>query len=469
MLYGDGSVKFKPLTSLDVAGHEIGHGVCQATANLVYNGESGALNEGFSDIWGACIEQYTTAALGLTKSTWLIGEEIVNSGPALRSMSDPKSLGQPAYYQGQNWYTGGREDIRVHTNSGVLNHWFYIVSQGENGTNEGNNYYSVTGIGINSAARIAYRAESVYLTANSSYADTRTFTIKAAQDIFGTCAPEVGAVTNAWYAVGIGARMPLVYIASGPTQICGGETASYTANTANVTWSASPASLFTTTSGSGTYFSASTAAGAQGTGTITLTSCGQIETRTVKVGYPEPSGYYSAGAGPSYGSGVTLGTYQFLDITNSQGTDIGIFLTGTPYTFQFTSDMPGLYLTNTTGTATHFILKPGQGVTITATSTNASCTIVGHYAFVARSGAYGYSFAPNPVGDELTVVTTDPATATAAPFDAELYDGYGRKVKTQKSEQGKAVLNVRDLPSGLYNLRVGTGKDAYSEHIQIAH
>ena len=97
MLYGDGSVKFKPLTSLDVAGHEIGHGVCQATANLVYNGESGALNEGFSDIWGACIEQYTTAALGLTKSTWLIGEEIVNSGPALRSMSDPKSLGQPAY------------------------------------------------------------------------------------------------------------------------------------------------------------------------------------------------------------------------------------------------------------------------------------------------------------------------------------------------------------------------------------
>lgn len=138
-----------------------------------------------------------------------------------------------------------------------------------------------------------------------------------------------------------------------------------------------------------------------------MMACGQTETRTVKVGYPEPSGYYSAGASPSYGSGVTLATYQFLGITNPQGTDIGMFLTGTPYTFQFTSDMPGLYLTNTTGTATHFILKPGQGVTITATSTNASCTIVGRYAFVARSGGYGYSFAPNPANDELTVVPTD--------------------------------------------------------------
>ena len=154
-----------------------------------------------------------------------------------------------------------------------------------------------------------------------------------------------------------------------------------------------------------------------------------------------------------------------------------MFITGTPYTFNFTSDLPGLYLTNTQGTATHFILKPGQGTTITATSTNAPCKIVGHYAFVARSMS-GYSFAPNPTSDELTVTANDSAspttdtsagTATAVPFDAELYDGYGRKVKTQHGEHGKAVLNVRDLPDGLYNLRVGKGKDAVSEHIQVAH
>jgi len=309
----------------------------------------------------------------------------------------------------------------------------------------------------------------VYLTASSPYADARTFTIKAAQDIFGVCSPEVVAVTNAWFAVGVGARVPLVYIASGPAQVCGGDVATYTANSANVSWKAEPSSLFTTTSGSGSTFSASTVSGAQGTGTITMTSCGQTDTRTVRIGYPEPSGYYTCGYSPSYGNSVTLGTYQNLGITNSQGADVGMFLTNTPYTFRFTADLPGLYLTETTGTITHFILKPGQGVTITATSTNVPCTLVGRYAFVARSSTYRYSFAPNPASDELTVEPTESAGTTAESFDAELYDGYGRKVKTQKSGQGKAVLNVRDLPSGLYNLRVGTGKDAYSEHIQIAH
>ena len=207
MLYGDGVTQFKPLTSLDVAAHEIGHGICQATANLTYLNESGALNEGFSDIWGACIEQHTTAALGLAKSTWLIGEEIVNSGAALRSMSDPKALGQPAYYRGQNWYVGTGDNGGVHTNSGVLNHWFYILSEGKSGTNEGGNSYSVSGISISSAARIAYRAESIYLTPSSEYADARTFTIQAANDLFGACSAEAIATANAWYAVGVGPRV----------------------------------------------------------------------------------------------------------------------------------------------------------------------------------------------------------------------------------------------------------------------
>jgi len=139
MLYGDGYTNFKPLTSLDVCAHEIGHGVCASTANLAYQAESGALNEGFSDIWGASVEQYTAANLGLVKSTWLIGEEIVNYGLALRSMSNPKSIGQPGYYKGQYWvtdpgfYNEGNDWGGVHTNSGVLNRWFYILSQGESG------------------------------------------------------------------------------------------------------------------------------------------------------------------------------------------------------------------------------------------------------------------------------------------------------------------------------------------------
>ena len=76
----------------------------------------------------------------------------------------------------------------------------------------------------------------------------------------------------------------------------------------------------------------------------------------------------------------------------------------------------------------------------------------------------------------LTVTATDtdqsvtgPASVTALPFEAELYDNYGKKVKSEKSEKGKALLNVRDLPAGLYNLRVGKGKEAISEHISIEH
>ena len=210
MTYGDGSdTYFDALTSIDVAGHEIGHAVCEKTANLAYQKESGAMNEAFSDIWGACIEYY--AAPG--KSTWLIGEDIERRAGrlALRSMSDPKSEGQPDTYGGTNWKliecgtpTQANDYCGVHTNSGVLNHWFYILTIGKSGTNDIGNSYNVTGINIDKAAKIAYRLESVYLSANSTYANARTYGIQAATDLYGAGSPEVIATTNAFYAVGVG-------------------------------------------------------------------------------------------------------------------------------------------------------------------------------------------------------------------------------------------------------------------------
>ncbi|VXB95661.1 Peptidase M4 [Flavobacterium sp. 9AF] len=203
MTYGDGSgTYFDILTSLDVAAHEIGHAVCTYTANLTYQGQSGAMNEGFSDIWGAAVEYYAAP----NKSTWLIGEDIERrSGHAsLRSMSNPKSEGQPDTYQGTYWYTGSADNGGVHTNSGVLNHWFYILTVGKSGTNDIGSTYNVTGIGIDKAAKIAFRLESVYLTANSTYANARTYGIQAATDLYGAGSAEVIATTNAFYAVGIG-------------------------------------------------------------------------------------------------------------------------------------------------------------------------------------------------------------------------------------------------------------------------
>jgi len=209
MTYGDGSdTYFDALTSLDVAGHEIGHAICSYTADLTYSNESGALNEALSDIWGASIEYFAEP----NKQTWLIGEDIERrSGhAALRSMSDPKSEGQPDTYGGTNWYTGSSDNGGVHTNSGVANYWYYLVSVGGNGTNDNGDAYDVSGIGIDKAGKIVYRAESVYMTSSTNYADARSYTIQAAKDLYGAGSAEEQTVTNAWYAVGVGAPYGVV-------------------------------------------------------------------------------------------------------------------------------------------------------------------------------------------------------------------------------------------------------------------
>ncbi len=199
MTFGDGDASSKPLTSLDITGHEISHGLDEKTANLDYQDESGALNESFSDIFGAAVEWYADSTLG----NWLVGEDI---GGAFRSMSNPNTYGDPDTYQGTNWYTGTADNGGVHTNSNVQNFWYYVLSTGKSGTNDIGNAYNVTGITRHKATQIAWRNMVFYLTNTSQYADSRFYSIQAANDLFGTCSPEVIATTNAWYAVGVGAQ-----------------------------------------------------------------------------------------------------------------------------------------------------------------------------------------------------------------------------------------------------------------------
>ena len=200
MIYGDGSQRFSALTSMDITAHEIAHALCSNTADLVYSYESGALNEGFSDIWAACVEAHTEP----NKSPWLIAEDVILQGTALRSMSDPNSENQPDTYGGTYWHTDDTDNGGVHVNSGVINHWFYLLTTGGSGTNDIGDTYNITGIGMDAAAQIAYRTEAVYLSPNSNYSSARIFSIQAAEDIFGACSVELIAVTNAWYAVGLG-------------------------------------------------------------------------------------------------------------------------------------------------------------------------------------------------------------------------------------------------------------------------
>ncbi len=220
MSYGDGSTN--PFTSIDVCGHEIGHAICTFTAGLAYQNQSGGMNEGFSDIWGACIEQYgRTGSLSgaILPAVWIVGEDFSSGG--LRSMSNPNSKGDPSTYLGTNWIATGDESscvpagtgepgandhCGVHTNSGVLNKWFYILTAGEASTNNAPipDTYNVTGIGMLKAAEIAYFAERDYLTANSTYADARVATLEVASNLYCPLSAEFIAVTNAWYAVNVG-------------------------------------------------------------------------------------------------------------------------------------------------------------------------------------------------------------------------------------------------------------------------
>ncbi len=200
MNYGDGSATYntRPYCTLDIGGHEITHGLTQYTADLNYQDESGALNESFSDCMGISIRQYVRQA---ATPEYRIGNE---NGRTFRSMRTPKTYQQPDTYLGQYWYTGVDDDGGVHTNSGVQNHWFYIVAQGEVGTNDNSDQYNVTGITINKAQAITYRTLVYYLTPSADYADARTYSIKAAEDLYGVCSQEVITTTNAWYAVGVG-------------------------------------------------------------------------------------------------------------------------------------------------------------------------------------------------------------------------------------------------------------------------
>lgn len=207
MTYGDGSSTdgFKPLTAIDVCGHEISHGLTSFTANLNYSYESGALNEGFSDVFGNTIEWYARPS----KHSWLVGEDF----HAIRDMSNPNRFSDPDTYKGTYWYAGSSDNGGVHTNSGVLNFWYYLLVQGGSGVNDKGTAYNVTGIGIDRAAAIAYRTLTVYLVPTSQYADAKTQSLKAAADLFNTGSDEVTQVNNAWIAVGLGTSTAAVTVA----------------------------------------------------------------------------------------------------------------------------------------------------------------------------------------------------------------------------------------------------------------
>ncbi len=207
MTYGDGEGNTHPLTSLDVAGHEMTHGVTSNTAGLNYSGESGGLNEATSDIFGTAVEFY--AANSNDVGDYLIGEKIdINGdGTPLRYMDRPSKDGGSA----DSW-SSTLKNLDVHYSSGPANHFFYLLSEGSGSkTINGVSYNSptsngstVTGIGRAKAVQIWYKALTEYFTSTTTYAGARTGTLSAASALYGSTSTEYKAVAAAWSAVNVG-------------------------------------------------------------------------------------------------------------------------------------------------------------------------------------------------------------------------------------------------------------------------
>jgi len=234
-----------PMVSLDITAHELTHAVTESTSQLVYEAESGAINEGLSDVFASCVENNAKPSSG--NNIWLIGEDVVSGG--FRSMSNPVCR----YYHGVGWVntsdTSYSNDYGgVHTNSGVFNYWFYLLATGGNGTNESGVNIPVSNIGLNNIIQICYLMNTSYLTSSSTYQDARICSYLTAQAL-GYNESVISQIRNAWMDVGV-ESLPDI---SGSYHVC--STESYTIQNlpsgATVQWSASNSKL-SLVSGQGT-------------------------------------------------------------------------------------------------------------------------------------------------------------------------------------------------------------------------
>lgn len=205
MYFGLGNEKYFPFVEFNIVSHEYTHLVInyRSLGDLEYKGESGALNESIADIMAKNIEHYFNP----NTFSWQLSVGLQGEGTYLRDFQKPWKKGQPSCYDGGwYWVDPQSEDDHggVHTNSGVSNHWYYILCDGKEGTNEKGYEYNVTGIGIEKAQRIIFRTLINYLPQQATFLQARDLSIQAAEDLYGENSDEVHAVDEAWKAVGVG-------------------------------------------------------------------------------------------------------------------------------------------------------------------------------------------------------------------------------------------------------------------------
>ena len=518
MTYGQGTT-WPPVVTLDIVAHEIGHGITESEANLKYEGESGAINESISDIWGACVEFWAAN----NKQRWLIGEDL-GAGNILRNMSNPNLFGQPDTHGGINWWNPTNltwDNGGVHRNSGVMNFWFFLLTEGGNGTNDIGNAYSVEGIGINAASRIVYKALTDYMGKNETFTLARTHTIEAARYLYGNNSPEIVAVTNAWHAVGVGDRYPITLIRIG--NLCSGSTLTFNVISlpfgATTVWS-KPSFLGipqNVTNNSATYTvnttntellkSVTANISLNGNNIETVSSFFNVNDHRIsisganQVSYLKSETYTLSPQASNSNLCPISGSYYEWHLNNtliSLGSTAIITIQSVANPISLLNNLFPIDSTNIYGSSEDEILRQPQvpygAYTLTATRKSSSGSVLGTTSKVIA--IYGYpkiivltpvlvpitppnnpenitvQVYPNPTGEIFNIEIEPKTTETEQiKYEVRLYDNLGSILKKEKTTSCNLVqFNVSTLQNGFYYLHIlnaDTGEILDRQQVEI--
>jgi Zn-dependent metalloprotease len=201
---GDGKIGGNGFAVLDVIAHEYTHAVVQSIVDMDSHGEAASINEAIADIFATAVTFHSG------QGDWIIGEKVIPGG--IRNLSDPKSMGHPDTYEGENWgeyrtdferTVNLRQERGMHGNGSIMGHWFYLLCEGGEGENDNEDHYDIERIGMKAAMDIVYKS-IFYLTPSITFMEFRNHIVSLTEKMYGECSKELINVTNAWNAVGVG-------------------------------------------------------------------------------------------------------------------------------------------------------------------------------------------------------------------------------------------------------------------------
>ena len=451
MHFGVRSGSSNGVTGIDVTAHELTHGVTQYTSALGYQGESGAINESMSDIIGKSVQFFAKP----TDINWVLSNDM---GWLIRSMANPNAYIQPDTYNGTYWYnvngctpTQNNDYCGVHTNSGVGNYMYYLLVNGGTGTNDIGHCFSVAGVGLAKAEQILYRSETTYLFATAKYADWRTACINAATDLYGATSNEVIAVTNAWYAVGVGAASSLTITGNNFFCTNGVYSISNLPAGATVTWSATPAGYvnFSCTNCTSTTLT-KTAAGSITLNATVTSPCGYLVTpKSITVGAPQIS------ISKQQGSCSSGGTYQTWLLKVDQPS----YGTNWNWTDYDPNNHKYIYSPNSSST---YVDLYANGGTVLLTYTDLCGAIQTAPAGIYKYCPPSFTVTPNPSKNYIVISDKSLNNTTTGKIKAiKITDRLGtvRKTYEYKSFLKSVRVTVSDLESGVYLVSIYDGHE----------